>query len=429
MIDRYTLAPFDTIWSEQNKFKTWLTVELEACKSMERVGLVPQGTHSKLQLHSKDIIFDSDRISEIESKTKHDVIAFLSYLEEVLPSEARWLHFGMTSSDLLDTSFALILCEASFVLSSLLDNLTLVLEAKVKEFATTPMMGRSHGMSAEPITLGVMLAGHLAEFKRNQARLHNAWDEIRVGKISGAVGVYAHLSPQIEQETLTQLALEPETVSTQIVPRDRHAVYFMTLALIAASIERLATNIRHLQRTEVGELQESFGAGQKGSSAMPHKKNPITSELLCGLSRMVRSYVTPALENIPLWHERDISHSSVERIIAPDAISLVGYMLTKAADLIKNLHVNSANMEKNIENSRKLYATEAVLLKLVQKGFGRQKAYELVQRVAMQTYSGIGDFQENLLNDPAIRILDDDFSDCFNLEHQLRHAEEIIGRV
>jgi adenylosuccinate lyase len=390
---------------------------------------VPAGTAQAIR--RQNVALDPARIDEIEKTTRHDVIAFLTHVEELAGAEARWLHRGMTSSDVLDTSFAWLLVRATDLITLRLEKLITALDKRASEHARTPMIGRSHGIHAEPITFGVALAGHLAEMKRARARLLTARSEIAVGKIAGAVGTYAHLSPNLEARALAALGLSPETVSTQVVARDRHAAYFSTLAVVAAGIERLATNVRHWQRTEVAEAEEKFTVGQKGSSAMPHKRNPISSENLCGLARMVRAYAVPALENIALWHERDISHSSAERMIAPDATTTLAYMLERAATLVEGLVVYPDNLRKNLERSAGLFFSEAILLALVGKGLGRQEAYVLVQRNAMKALEGEGTFRENLEHDVEItRLLSPgDIAHAFDLEHALRHAEEIVARA
>jgi len=429
MIPRYTPPEFAELWSSASRYRTWLEVELAACEAMEQENLVPAGTAQAIR--RKNVALDPARIDEIEKITRHDVIAFLTHVEELAGAEARWLHRGMTSSDVLDTSFAWLLVRATDLITLRLEKLIAALDKRASEHARTPMIGRSHGIHAEPITFGVALAGHLAEMKRARARLLTARSEIAVGKIAGAVGTYAHLSPNLEARALAALGLSPETVSTQVVARDRHAAYFSTLAVVAAGIERLATNVRHWQRTEVAEAEEKFTVGQKGSSAMPHKRNPISSENLCGLARMVRAYAVPALENIALWHERDISHSSAERMIAPDATTTLAYMLERAATLVEGLVVYPDNLRKNLERSAGLFFSEAILLALVGKGLGRQEAYVLVQRNAMKALEGEGTFRENLERDVEItRLLSPgDIAHAFDLEHALRHAEEIVARA
>jgi adenylosuccinate lyase len=429
MIPRYTPSDFETLWSSRTRYATWLEVELAACEAMEHHELVPSGTASRIR--AKNITLDADRIDEIERTTRHDVIAFLTHVEELAGADARWLHRGMTSSDVLDTSLALLLVRATDALAARLEKLIAALDRRAAEHAKTPMIGRSHGIHAEPITFGVALAGHLSEMKRARPRLSTARAEIAVGKIAGAVGTYAHLSPAIEARALAALGLSPETVSTQIVPRDRHAAFFGALAVIAAGIERLATNVRHWQRTEVGEAEERFTAGQKGSSAMPHKRNPISSENLCGLARMVRAYALPALENVALWHERDISHSSAERMMAPDATATLAFMLERATTLVEGLVVYPDALKKNLERTGGLFFSEGVLLALVEKGMPRQEAYVLVQRNAMKAIEGNGAFRDNLEadEDVAARLSRDEIARIFDLEHALRHAEQIVTRA
>jgi adenylosuccinate lyase len=429
MIPRYTPADFAELWSSSARYRTWLEVELAACEAMEEAGHVPSGTAASIR--GKDVTLDPARIEEIEKTTKHDIIAFLTHVEELAGEPARWLHLGMTSSDVLDSSLAVLLVRATDAILTRCDAFVDALAARVREHAKTPMIGRSHGIHAEPVTFGLALAGHLAEAKRGRARLRAARTEIAVGKIAGAVGTYAHLSPAIEARALGKLGLAPETVSTQVVARDRHAALFSAMALLAAAIERLATNVRHWQRTEVAEAEERFTAGQKGSSAMPHKRNPIASENLCGLARVVRAAVTPALEDIALWHERDISHSSVERMIAPDATTTTAYMLDRATALVSGLVVYPDNLKKNLEKTGGLFFSEAVLLALVKKGRPRQKAYELVQRSAMRAFAGDGAFQSNLAGDPDVQALltPEELGRLFDLDHALAHVEAIVERA
>lgn len=429
MIPRYTPSEFEDLWSPATRFSTWLEVELAACEAMEAEGLVPAGIAKGIR--AKQLSLDPERIESIERTVKHDVIAFLTHVEELAGEGARWLHRGMTSSDVLDTSLAILLVRAADLLSARLDKLCDALARRTNEHRRTPMIGRSHGIAAEPVTFGLALAGHLAEMKRGRARLLAAREAIAVGKIAGAVGTYAHLSPRIEERALGALGLRPETVSTQIVARDRHAEFFAALSLIAAGIERLATNVRHWQRTEVREAEERFSVGQKGSSAMPHKRNPILSENLCGLARIVRAAVIPALENVSLWHERDISHSSVERMIAPDATSTLGFMLDRAAGLVDGLVVYPERMRENLDRTGELFFSEAVLLSLVQKGRPRQAAYELVQRCAMRAIAGEGRFRDNLAADADVAALlaPDEIARCFDLDHALSHVDAIIDRA
>jgi adenylosuccinate lyase len=429
MIPRYTPPAFAELWSAETRYAVWLDVELAACEAMEASGLVPAGTAESIR--GKSLQLDPARIEEIERTVKHDVIAFLTHVEELAGPDARWLHRGMTSSDVLDTSLAVLLVRAADELSTRLDALVRALAQRADEHRKTPMIGRSHGIHAEPVTFGLALAGHLAEMKRGRARLLAAREEIAVGCISGAVGTYAHLSPEIEARALASLGLRAETVSTQVVPRDRHAAFFAALALVAAGIERLATNVRHWQRTEVAEAEERFTAGQKGSSAMPHKRNPILSENLCGLARVVRAAVVPALEDVALWHERDISHSSVERMIAPDATTTLGFMLERTTSLIEGLVVYEENLRKNLARTGGLFFSEAVLLALVGHGKPRQGAYALVQRNAMRAIGGEGSFRDLLAADPdiAATLAPGELDRCFDLEHALAHVGAIIDRA
>ncbi len=429
MIPRYTPAAFAELWSPGRRFAVWLDVELSACEALEEAGLVPGGTAQGLR--AKNLPLDASRIDAIEKTVKHDVIAFLTHVEELAGIEARWLHRGMTSSDVLDSSLAILLRDAASLLIERADSLLEALAARAREHARTPMIGRSHGIFAEPITMGLALAGHHAEIARGRERLVRARHEISVGKVAGAVGTYAHLSPDIEEKTLARLGLRPETVSTQIVARDRHASYFSALALVAAGIERLATNVRHWQRSEVGEAEEAFTVGQKGSSAMPHKRNPIQSENLCGLARIVRAAVVPALEDVALWHERDISHSSVERMIAPDATATLGFMLERAASLVRGLVVYPDNARKNLDRAGELYFSESILLALVDAGMPRQEAYGVVQRSAMRAWSGDGTFRGHLEADPEVmgRLGAAKLDRCFDLEKALAHVPAILERA
>lgn len=429
MIPRYTPEAFSTLWSDQTRYDTWLEVELCACEAMEKAELVPAGTASELR--KLELKLDPAKIEEIERTTRHDVIAFLTHVEQLAGAPARWLHRGMTSSDVLDTSLAVLLTRSCDMLLERTDALVDALAIRAREQAKTPLIGRSHGIHAEPVTFGVVLAGHLAEIKRGGQRLAAARAEIAVGKIAGAVGTYAHLTPHIEREALAKLGLEPETVATQVVARDRHAAFFSALGLLAAGIERFATNVRHWQRNEVGEAEEKFSVGQKGSSAMPHKRNPVLSENLCGLARVVRAAVTPALENVALWHERDISHSSVERMIGPDATTTMGFMLERCTRVVEGLVVYPEAMQRNLERTGGLFFSEAIMLSLVGKGLARQQAYEMVQRNAMKAFRGEGEFRALLGADTGIteHLSSDELDRCFDLEHALRWAEDIVERA
>jgi len=429
MIPRYTPKDFAELWSSDRRYQVWLEVELAACEAMEEAGLVPKGTASRIR--DKKLVLDAARIEEIEKTTKHDVIAFLTHVEELAGADARWLHRGMTSSDVLDTSFAMLLRDATDKLVVRTEALVQALAKRAREHAKTPMIGRSHGIFAEPVTFGIALAGHAAEIRRGKERLERARQAIAFGKIAGAVGTYAHLSPAIEKKALGALGLSPETVSTQIVPRDRHAELFCAMALVAAGIERLATNVRHWQRSEVGEAEEAFTVGQKGSSAMPHKRNPILSENLCGLARIVRAACIPALENVALWHERDISHSSAERMVAPDATTTLAFMLDRSKGLVEGLVVYGDRLKQNLDRAAELYFSEAVLLALVEAGMGRQDAYVLVQRNAMKAWHGEGRFRDNLAADADVssKITKDKLAELFDIEHALRFAPEIVERA
>lgn len=429
MIPRYTPDDFATLWSPRRKYEAWFDVELAACEAMESAGLVPKGTAAQLAPLRAKLV--PERIDEIERTTRHDVIAFLTHVEELGGPPARWLHRGMTSSDVLDTSLALLLVEATDALLARTDALLSAFRTRVEEHRRTPAIGRSHGIHAEPVTFGLILAGHYAELVRGRARLRAAREEIAVGKIAGAVGTYAHLTPEIERQALSALGLRPETVATQVVARDRHAALVAAMALLAAGIERFATNVRHWQRTEVGEAEEHFKAGQKGSSAMPHKRNPVLTENLCGLARVVRAAVVPSLENVVLWHERDISHSSVERMMLPDATATLAFMLDRCRRVVEDLVVYPERLRANLERTGGLWASEGVLLALVGTGLGRQEAYVLVQRNAMRAFHGEGDFQTLLQADPDIRErLDaETIARCFELDHALAHVDAIIDRA
>jgi len=430
MIDRYSRKELRQLWSDQRRYDVWLDVELAACSAMEREGSVPAGTAARVRDKAAGKL-NPARILEIEERTRHDVIAFLTHVEELAGADARWLHLGMTSSDVLDSSLGILLGAATDEILGGLELLMAALKKRANEHRHTAMIGRSHGIHAEPVTLGIVFAGFYAEARRNRRRLVAARKNIAVGKIAGAVGTYANVSPTVEKEALAALGLRPETVATQIVQRDRHAELFDALALVGASVEKLAIQIRHWQRTEVGEAEEAFGKGQKGSSAMPHKKNPILSENLTGLARMLRGYAVPALENVALWHERDISHSSVERMIAPDATSLADFMLRRAATLVDGLVVHAPRMQKNLQLTGGLIFSEGVMLSLVRTGLPRQTAYEIVQRSALRARDEGGDFKSLLAADPEVsgRLPAGALDAAFNLEHHLRHADRIIDRA
>jgi len=429
MIPRYTPDDFAALWSPRRKYLSWLEVELAACEAMERAGLVPAGTAAEVRPVAERL--DPDRIDAIELETRHDVIAFLTHVEELAGPPARWLHRGMTSSDVLDTSLAMLLVEATDAMLARIDALIAAFARRVQEHRGTPMIGRSHGIHAEPTTFGVALAGHLVELVRGRARLASARAEIAFGKIAGAVGTYAHLTPEIEADALGALGLSPEPVATQVVPRDRHAALHTAMALVAAGIERFATNVRHWQRTEVLEAEEPFAKGQKGSSAMPHKRNPILSENLCGLARIVRAASIPALENVALWHERDISHSSVERMSTVDATATLAFMLDRTRRLVDGLVVYPENLNRNLDRTGGLWASEGVLLALVHRGLPRQGAYVFVQRNAMRAFAGEAPFADLLEADADIRahLSPEEIRSHFDLDHALAHCGTIVDRA
>jgi adenylosuccinate lyase len=430
MISRYTRRELSELWSDRHRYETWLRIELAACTAMEAAGTVPAGTAAAVRDKAAGKL-DPAAILAHEERTKHDVIAFLTHVEELAGEPARWLHLGMTSSDVLDAGLALNLVEAGVQILAGIDLLRAACRRRAEEQRATPAIGRSHGIHAEPITAGLVFAGAYAELGRARAAFVAAQREIAVGKIAGAVGTYANLDPAIETAALGSLGLRRETVPTQIVARDRHAGYFMALARLGTAVERLALTVRHWQRTEVGEATEAFGKGQKGSSAMPHKKNPILSENLCGLARLLRSYASAALEDVALWHERDISHSSVERVIGPDATGLADFMVRRAAGLVDGLVVNAARMKANLELTGGLFFSEAVMLQLVRTGMARQAAYELVQRNALAAVEGKGSFRALLGADADIakRLTAADIDRAFDLQHHLRHTGAIIDRA
>ncbi len=428
MIPRYSRKAMAAVWETENRFRKWLQVELWVCEAMARMGQIPVSAWETIR---KKAGFDVNQIEAIEKVVKHDVIAFLTAVSERIGPAARYLHWGLTSSDVLDTSLAVLLVEASEILEKDLRDFLQVLKRKAWEHRYTFMVGRTHGMHAEPITFGLTLALWYAEMERNLERLQQAKERIAYGKISGAVGTYAHLPPAVEAYVCKKCGLRPAPISSQIIQRDRHAEYFLTLALLASSIEKIALEIRHLQRTEVAEAEEPFTEGQKGSSAMPHKRNPIGSENLMGLSRVVRANALAALENVALWHERDISHSSVERIIAPDSTILLDYMFARITQLVDQLVIYPQAMKANLKISRGLIFSEGVMLKLIQKGLNREQAYALVQKAAFRTLHRKKDFQHTLLQDRSIRgfLSPRQIQECFDLSHVLRHVDEIFRRV
>ncbi len=428
MIPRYSRPEMTRIWEPENRFRIWLEIETLATEAQEKLGVVPAGTAAAIRARGT---FEVDRIDAIERETRHDVIAFLTNVAEHVGPEARYLHQGMTSSDVLDTCFAVQLVQAADLLFLGLDRLLAALKARALEHKRTPCIGRSHGIHAEPTTFGLKLAGFYAEMARNRRRLGVAREEIATAQISGAVGTFANIDPAVEAYVAERLGLSPEPVSTQIIPRDRHAAFFAGLAVLAAGIERLATEIRHLQRTEVGEAEEYFHPGQKGSSAMPHKRNPVLSENLTGLARVVRAAVVPALENVGLWHERDISHSSVERMIGPDTTVTLDFALHRAAEMIEKLVVYPDAMAANLDRFGGIVHSQRVLLALTQAGMSREDAYKLVQGHAMAAWKTQGDFRANLAADPMVTALlsEDALAELFDLGYHLAQVDTIFARV
>ena len=428
MIERYTRPVMGQIWSEENKFAKWLEVELLACEGLAEHGEVPSAAAAQLRAQARVNI---PRMLEIEAQVKHDVIAFVSSVAEPIGEAGRYLHLGLTSSDVIDTGFAVQLCEATDILLTDLDALATVLERMAREHTHTLTIGRTHGVHAEPITFGLKAAHWYAEIQRSHSRLQHARQEIAFGKISGAVGTFANIDPKIEAFVCARLGLSPEPISTQIVPRDRHAAFFSALALIGSSLERIATEVRHLQRTEVLEVEEPFSPGQKGSSAMPHKRNPWQLENVCGSARLLRGYALSAFENIPLWHERDISHSSVERVIGPDATILLDFMLTRLTSILDRLVIHPDRMHQNMSTLGDMVYSEHLLLALVRKGTTRDEAYGWVQRNAMHVWDTGASFATAVRQDPDItRLLSPtEIDQLFDAQHALRHTETIIERA
>ncbi len=433
MIARYTRAEMGRIWTDQNRFEKWLEVELAASEALAELGIVPGETAAALRRHAA---FDARRILEIERQVKHDVIAFTTAVAEKLAAagvaeDSRWFHFGLTSNDVVDTAQALQICQASSLIAAGLEALRKVLAARAQEFRHTVCIGRTHGIHAEPTTFGLKLANWYAEVSRHVRRFAEASEQMRVGKISGAVGTFAHIGPEAEEKICARLGLAADPISSQVIQRDRHAHYVSTLALIAATLEKIALEIRHLQRTEVREVEEYFAKDQKGSSAMPHKRNPIGCEQICGLARVVRANAMAAYENVALWHERDISHSSVERVILPDSTVLVDYLLDRTTQIVETLLVYPDRMRRNLELTRGLVFSGQLLLDLSAKGVLREEAYTWVQRAAMQAWETGENFQELVERDPAIsKVLDQkDLVDVFSVDRQLRNVAQIFARV
>ena len=431
MIPRYTRPEMAAIWDPQMRFRIWFEIEAHAADALADLGVIPKAAAKKIWDKGKDATFDVARIDAIEREVKHDVIAFLTHLAEIVGPEARFVHQGMTSSDVLDTCFNVQLVRAADLLIADVDKLLAALRRRAFEYKRTPTIGRSHGIHAEPTTFGVKLAYAYAEFFRAKERLICARTEVATCAISGAVGTFAQIDPRVEAHVAEAMGLAVEPVSTQIIPRDRHAMYFATLGVVASSVERLATEFRHLQRTEVLEAEEFFSEGQKGSSAMPHKRNPVLSENVTGLARIVRAYVTPALENVVLWHERDISHSSVERMIGPDATGTLDFALARLASIVDKLVVYPANMQKNLDLLGGLVHSQRVMIALTQKGVAREDAYAIVQRNAMKVWQGEGDFLSFLTADKDVRkhLSEAELKANFDLDHHLRHVDTIFERV
>ncbi|HUZ12913.1 MAG TPA: adenylosuccinate lyase [Caulobacteraceae bacterium] len=431
MIARYARPQAADIWSPQTRLRIMFEIEAHAADAMAELGVIPRRAAETIWARGRDAIWDAERIDEIEREVKHDVIAFLTHVGEVVGPEARFLHQGMTSSDVNDTALAVQLTRATDLLLEDVDLVLAALERRALQYRLTPCVGRSHGVHAEPTTFGLKLAGHYAEFVRARERLAMARYEIATCAISGPVGTFATVDPRVEAHVAQKLGLVPEPISTQVIPRDRHAAYFAALAVVAASVERLATEIRHLQRTEVLEAEEAFDEGQKGSSAMPHKRNPILAENLTGLARLVRSAVIPALENVALWHERDISHSSVERAIAPDATVHLDFALRRLAGVIERLVVYPEAMARNLDRLGGLVHSQRVLLALTQKGLAREAAYAAVQRSAMRVWRGEGGFIELLKADPEVRarLTDAELAELFDPAWHFAHVDEIFRRV
>ncbi|TWJ13781.1 adenylosuccinate lyase [Geobacter argillaceus] len=428
MIERYTRPEMARIWTDENRFRKWLNIEIYACEAHAELGNIPTDAVDRIKEKAS---FDVDRINEIERTVKHDVIAFLTSVADYIGDDSRFVHLGLTSSDVLDTSFAMLLAEASDLIIDDIRRLMAAIKKRAFEHRMTPMMGRSHGIHAEPVTFGIKMALWYDEMRRNLRRMESARETVAYGKISGAVGTFANIDPKVEEYVCRKAGLKPAPCSTQVIQRDRHAEFFSTLAIIASSIEKFAVEIRHLQRTEVLEAEEFFSKGQKGSSAMPHKRNPVLSENLTGLARLIRGYAVSAMENVALWHERDISHSSVERIIGPDGTILMDFMLNRCVGLIENLVVYPENMLKNLNQMRGLIFSQRVLLKLATAGASREQAYSLVQRNAMKVWEQGKDFLEELLADTEVRgyLPEEEIREAFDLGYHMKHVDTIFTRV
>ena len=428
MIPRYTRPEMGRIWSDENRFRTWLAVEVAATETLAAAGIVPKDAAKAIRERAD---FNVDRIFQIEAEVKHDVIAFTTAVAEIVGPHARWFHYGLTSNDVVDTAQALLIQQASSLIAGDLERLADVLERRAWEFKDTPMIGRTHGVHAEPITFGFKIANWYSETQRNIARFKAASEDLRVGKFSGAVGTFAHLTPELEEKMCARLGLKAAAVSSQVIQRDRHAAYLAPLAVIASTLDKIATEIRHLQRTEVREAEEFFSEKQKGSSAMPHKRNPVTCEQISGLARVVRANAQAGFENVPLWHERDISHSSTERIIIPDSTTLADYLLNKTATLVETMFVYPERMLANLDSTRGLVFSGQLLLDLVEAGVSREDAYRLVQSHAMRAWKEDLDFHALVLDDPAIagRVPRAKIEHAFNLKRQLKNIDKIFARV
>ncbi|HJV45448.1 MAG TPA: adenylosuccinate lyase [Bacillota bacterium] len=428
MIQRYSRPEMTKIWTEENKFKAWLEVEILACEAWAELGHIPHGDVAKLRANAG---FDIERIYAIEEETRHDVVAFTRAVSETLGEEKKWVHYGLTSTDVVDTALSYLLLQANQIIRKDIEKFIEILTDRAKEHKNTVMMGRTHGVHAEPTTFGLKLALWREEMKRNLERFDRAVEDIAYGKISGAVGTYANIDPFVESYVCEKLGLKAAPISTQTLQRDRHAEYMATLALIATSLEKFATEVRGLQKSETREVEEAFGKGQKGSSAMPHKRNPIGSENISGLARVIRGYMVSAYESVSLWHERDISHSSVERVILPDATILLNYMLNRFGNIIKNLTVFPENMKRNMDRTFGLIYSQRVLLKLIDKGLSREEAYDTVQPNAMKSWEQQRSFRELVEQDPKVVSLltKEDLDDCFNYNWHLKHVDTIFERL
>jgi adenylosuccinate lyase len=429
LIDRYNVPEISKIWDDEYKFSTWLRIEVLVCEAYNKIGIIPLEAMERIKKNAS--YGSAEKVKEIEKETRHDVVAFVKAVGDSIGEDAKYLHIGLTSSDLLDTTLSLQLKASGEIILRDLDKLIETVRDKAKNYRDIQMIGRTHGVHAEPITFGFKLAGWIAELARDKKRLIDAIEEVSVGKISGAVGTYAELPPEVEAYVCEKLGLNPDTASTQVISRDRYAFFLSTLAILGSSLERFAMEIRHLARTEVLEVEEFFAKGQRGSSAMPHKKNPITAEQICGLSRVLRGNLIASLENMPLWHERDISHSSVERIIMPDSTILASYLLRKSKELIDSLVIHPENIEKNLELTGRLYNSQRILLSLMGKGLPRDTAYKIVQRNALKSWETRRPFYQLLLEDKDVTeyLSEEELKDCFNDEVYKKNLETIYKRV